>query len=276
MANDLDDDLSLDNTMEEATPYGDFSNKVKTGIGAWFTKEVDKSFFAQPLAAFNKCLPIDLHFTEEGPVVCKKSKVLTADPANTKCEGCLLKDTFDKSGKKFNKPAACLAIPMYFFNSVGNVESYTDKDGKLVEYNDNPTKFAFLKRGKNDVNLESMKDYNDQEELMINIWELKRYPKELKKAISPAIASKKKVDKLFQHIGGATVPPDVLERFENMTREEVRGLAINIHAADKYGAIDWNNQHMLKYVVKPLAETAAVEDAVTGKSSIDLAAALDG
>jgi hypothetical protein len=269
MVTETIDDLGLENNKQEAKPRSNYENKVKTGIGSFFAREVDKPYYAAALTALSKGLVIHMHGTAHGPVPCKKSKVFTATPDKVVCETCLEPDSFNAKKKNEAKPALCL--PMYFYDSVGNVIDIPKDDGTVIQVNDNPTKIAVLKAGTNNVNLTAFKEYDDEGELMAEIWELKRYPKEAKKAMVPAVAVKKKVEKQFQHIGGTTVPADVRDKFDSMTREEVRGLIVNIFAADPSNCIDWTNAHMLKYVVKPTAANAATDGEGT-----NLAAELDG
>lgn len=274
------DELSLEETVQEGTPLADYANRIKTGIGSLYIKEADKPYFGTWLTDFTKGLTMLMHYTERGPVPCKKSKVFTANPDKTECETCKTLDPFDPKKKKLNKAHNVLIMLGYWFDSVGKVLSYENKDGDKVEYNDNPIKFAILKRGNNDVNLTNMKDYHEQGELMDDIWELKKFPKEAKKAMVPVVANKTKVNKNFAHIGGCVVPEDVREWADSLTVKDVRGLAVNLFAHDASKCVNWEDPHLLKFVNKPAEvkeekEQEAPEE-IGGGTKADAGKDLDG
>jgi hypothetical protein len=173
MANE-NDDLGLDSTKEEARVLLNFENRVRTDVKSAYLDKVDYSYFGVPLCSLKDALPVKVHYTEKGPRLCLKSQVLTDDASKVECKGCKEPNPFNK--KKLNTAANCLLVPFYMFDAVGNVITWETEDGEEKSVNDNPEQIVILKRGQNDVNLDKMRQYDDQGEFQNFVWELKRYP----------------------------------------------------------------------------------------------------
>lgn len=220
------DPLSLESTVKTATEFPE-NNRIKTGIGRTMIMETEVPHWFTPLTNLEKGLPaLEHNFTSAGTQICRKSAFLQEKT----CKWCLEKDRFDKSGKKTNKAKSIWLLPIYMFNSVGNVIEYDKKDGTHVgPFPDNPIQFISLPRGVEDCNIDVLKEYNREGELTSTVFEIKKFPKEQKKAMSAVFADKKKVDKKFAHIGGCNVPQEILEDWANKTKEEVRGLGGNCY-----------------------------------------------
>lgn len=249
-----EDVLSLENTKPTASSGNDRPNVVKTRIGRHWIEETDKPEHVKPITGLNKAVPIKMHtFTSKGTQVCLKSRVLH-DPTNPdpNCPWCLEKDRFDKSGKKLNKAKDYLLLLGYVFDRVGATR---EVDGNV--YDVNPVCVLELVRGPEDVNIDGLKQY-DAEGLLNNgdMYEMVKYPKELKKAVSITRVEgdplkMKNIAKKFKDLAKDNpkleVPKDIMDRFEELSVEAVRGLLVNPYN------VDWNNKELQKMVEKPKA-----------------------
>lgn len=274
MSNVVDDELfDLEKTVDEKSDS--LSTRVKnTGIWKFFIEETERPYYAHLLTPLGKALPVWLHFVEKkGERICYKSPILSGKkfPNDTECPYCALPNNFDKS--KLDKPYSALAVFGYFYDSVGNQITVKDndgnpkkgEDGEIMILDDQPVKVCIIKRGKEDVNITKLKDLDRDGELLDTLLEIQKYPKELKKPVVFSLAHEKSVNKKFKDIlpNGCVVPEDIRERFNNLTKEEAWGLAIN-HLSP-----DWDNSTIKKHCIKP------VED-VKAETEKDLAASLDG
>ncbi len=224
-----DDLLSLENTKTEATEYAP-SSIIKTGIRRSMIMEKEVKHYFTPITGLSKGLPAKEHnFTSQGTQLCRKSIFLQ----EKECKWCKELDRFDPDKKKLNKAKDVFLLPIYMFNSVGKDIEYDinkgTKEEKHISFPDNPIQFLSVTRGPEDANLQELKSYDDDGELTTTLFEIQRYPKALKKAPEPKFTDRKKAEKLFQHIGGCVVPQEILEDWDEMSKEQVRGLAGNTY-----------------------------------------------
>lgn len=282
MSEDL---LSLENTAAPEVVSSFNSDRIKTGISLFYYEEVGVNYYFTPLVNItdqkSKILPLKLHeyikikkmvdgkekdsFTTK---VCRKSALIGEEV----CEWCSHKDAFDKSGKKLNFARDVVMIPVYVFNRVGVIKTYKDKDGNEKEYPVNPVCFLVLKRGQKDANIANILEDDRTDDFLGSVYSTCKFPKELKKAPCVESQDSKKVAKKFQHLPeGITVPQDILDHWNSLTREEVRGLAANC-----YGLFDSHaTKRLLELATKPDAVSEDTDDKPE-ESTVNAAAEMDG
>jgi hypothetical protein len=227
----IDDELSLESTRKEATEFTEYKTcRVKTEMERNFL-EVDKPEYMTFLTALDSALPVEFHgFTSQGSQICRKTSLLKEET----CKWCNEDDRWSKTTPKAkNKASNGLAIAVYNFNAEGRKKTIKDKDGnpkknkegKEVVYESKPVQCLLLKRGSDDANLVSLREYDEEGALMDGVWELRKHPKEAKKTLVPTVTERKMTEKRFKR--SLEVPQDVKKRWANMPKEEARGFLAN-------------------------------------------------
>jgi hypothetical protein len=257
------------------------SGRVKTGIVASYIEEIGKPQHGAVLINLEKSLPFKKHeFTSKGSQICFKSPYLFFDPEAGEtppdCPWCKEKDRFDKAGKKLNRAKDCLGIVMHIFDRVGQVKEFEKDNGEKVTYDVNPVCVMDFKRGPEDVNLKELINFDEQGLLDSpddNVWEMEKYHKDLKKAVSITSVGDSKV-KLkpilakFKNLpDGVKVAPEIFERFKAMTPSEVRGIIFNAYVSDPkmWDLVDKN----LVVKPQPISKEEKVETDVETSSEFE-------
>jgi hypothetical protein len=224
----LEDELSLENTREDSKESERKSNVIKTEMEKGIY-EVNKPEHIMFLTDFNKTLPVKIHFfTSQGDKICRKTALIGEED----CKWCKEPDFFDK--EKTNEAKSSVAFAVYNFNCVGRKIDLMDKktkkpklgkDGNPIVYDSKPIQCLVIKRGPNDQNLARIKEYHDAGEMTNGLFELRRAPKEAKKALVPEVADRPFVEKTFKK--KLQVPQEIVDRYSEYPTEMVRGLLAN-------------------------------------------------
>ncbi len=226
--------FGLEETVEETVEFANANKVGATGIWKFFPKEVETPYYFHSLIPLNKALPGYFHYVKGmGEVMCKKSPLLSGKkyPNDTECSYCKLPDAFDSTNKeKNNRAASALVLLGYFYDAVGNIVTVLDangnpkkgEDGEPLILEDEPVKVLLLKRGKEDVNITTLKDLDRGGELMETLFEVKKFPKSAKRPMIVSLAHEKTANKRFAEVlpDGCKVPAEAFERFDNFSKEE--------------------------------------------------------
>lgn len=239
-------DLDIESTKEEAKSGGEWTG-VNTGISKYWIEEVEKPEYASLLVELKRALPCKIHnFTKsDGLRICLKSKILGGDES-TDCKYCKEKTIYkDKKGNlKDNYPSNSLVIPGYIYDRVGKTYE-KEIDGQKKEFDERPEKIIIINRCAGDTNITQIKDMNEMGVLTECLFELRKYKKEEKKAMTCIPADRMIISKKFAHLGGCNVPEEIKAKWDAMTKAEVWGYCINVLNPD------WENETVKKYIVKP-------------------------
>lgn len=242
----MSDILSRESTKPAAKASNNSTNtgRVKTGISRSYIESVDDPLHLKPVTGIAKMLPVKLHnFTSQGTQLCENSRVIQdPDAPLVACKWCQEDDQFapkakDPKKQKKNRAKDYMAGLYWVLNKVNTVREITKDNGEVITYNVNPLTVMEFPRGTEDANIESMVNYDNEGELTNgDLWEARKYHKDLKKAVTILPVDKigtKNAKKKFDSAGvSMDVPQDILDRFEAMSVEEVRGIIFNCYVSN--------------------------------------------
>lgn len=168
------------------------------------------------LTDLDTSLPLRVHFPS---IICNK---MYSDSMG--CDEC--EKTFTYKGvSRPNTPRTVWVLIAYCFDLVGKI-TISKKTGR--EFEQYPVRIIEINSGKGSINFENLEQYHNSGMLKDDVWILRRLAEGgLEK---PYVADTKLLGKHFN----SAIPDEILDRFKNMSTEELRGVIFSVYENAKY------------------------------------------